>query len=314
MLLRATRPLLRAANRTRRHQLPLCMPCQLQRTRSSLIGVALIYSVSKARVQRNLRNFAFRSELHDSAALEEAEESLQSRAIPWPKAGASDLNEEGKASHESGLNPQKDYNVENPIVLSEHSVEDLIQQVDPLVWRDQCQCKYCVDPHSHQKLFQSTDIPSSIRPRRVIKEGDEAHVQWENDIVNYPKDHVTRLTLDRIHELLGSRSPRRPVSWDRSVFMEHHQQWSWPEARGDGRYLYGMLRELDDYGLVFLKEMPALEHDQGMSSVKGVEQIGEEIGPLRNSFYGRTWDVQSVVDAKNIAYTHQHLGLHMDLL
>jgi alpha-ketoglutarate-dependent taurine dioxygenase len=38
------------------------------------------------------------------------------------------------------------------------------------------------------------------------------------------------------------------------------------------------------------------------------------IGNLRDTFYGRTWDVKSVPEAKNVAYTAQYLGLHMDLL
>ena len=76
-----------------------------------------------------------------------------------------------------------------------------------------------------------------------------------------------------------------------------------------------MLRCLDDYGLGLLDEMPHFDEDDPVpTSTYGVDQIGAEIGPLRDSLYGRTWDVRSVVGAKNIAYTHQHLGLHMDLL
>ena len=35
---------------------------------------------------------------------------------------------------------------------------------------------------------------------------------------------------------------------------------------------------------------------------------------IKNTFYGETWDVRSIPNAKNVAYTHQHLGFHMDLL
>ncbi|KAK5242008.1 hypothetical protein LTR16_008840, partial [Cryomyces antarcticus] len=57
---------------------------------------------------------------------------------------------------------------------------------------------------------------------------------------------------------------------------------------------------------MFLRNVPDSEVE--------VERIAGRIGNLRDTFYGRTWDVKSVVNAKNIAYTHQYLGLHMDLL
>jgi len=59
-------------------------------------------------------------------------------------------------------------------------------------------------------------------------------------------------------------------------------------------------------GLIFITEVEADE--------QAVARMAERIGPLRNTFYGSTWDVRSVADSKNVAYTNQHLGFHMDLL
>ena len=46
----------------------------------------------------------------------------------------------------------------------------------------------------------------------------------------------------------------------------------------------------------------------------GISQLTNMLGYPRETFYGRTWDVVSLHDAKNIAYTNVSLGLHMDLL
>ena len=194
------------------------------------------------------------------------------------------------------------------------SLEARVRLFDPLLLRDQCNCKRCIDPDSQQKLFQSSDIPSNIRPYEIISNNNEAHVQWENDVAGYDKDHVTTITWDRINELFSDEPSRPPVTWDKALFEKHHQQFSWPEARNNSKSLHGVLDALDKHGLVFLEDVPQLEADEGISSTYGVEQIGAEIGPLRDSLYGRTWDVRSVANAKNIAYTHQYLGLHMDLL
>ena len=70
--------------------------------------------------------------------------------------------------------------------------------------------------------------------------------------------------------------------------------------------LWDILEQLRKFGLVFIRGVQASE--------AAVERIGSRIGPLRHTFYGQTWDVKSVPQAKNIAYTHQYLGLHMDLL
>ena len=69
---------------------------------------------------------------------------------------------------------------------------------------------------------------------------------------------------------------------------------------------YSVLQNLDRYGLAFITDVPGNE--------LAVEQIGERIGPLRHSFYGRTWDVKDKPNAENVAYTNSELGLHMDLL
>jgi hypothetical protein len=47
---------------------------------------------------------------------------------------------------------------------------------------------------------------------------------------------------------------------------------------------------------------------------KQVEQVAGRIGPIRETFYGASWDVKSVPNAKNIAYTSLFLGFHMDLM
>ena len=42
--------------------------------------------------------------------------------------------------------------------------------------------------------------------------------------------------------------------------------------------------------------------------------IAEKIGPIRETTYGRLWDVIVVPQAENIAYTSLHLSFHEDIL
>ena len=43
-------------------------------------------------------------------------------------------------------------------------------------------------------------------------------------------------------------------------------------------------------------------------------KLAETVGPIQETVYGRTWRVESVPDAENIAYTNHELELHTDIL
>jgi gamma-butyrobetaine dioxygenase len=46
-----------------------------------------------------------------------------------------------------------------------------------------------------------------------------------------------------------------------------------------------------------------------------LSRLGDMVGDIRRTWYGdKVWDVMSVKDSKNIAYTNLDLGLHMDLV
>jgi gamma-butyrobetaine dioxygenase len=43
--------------------------------------------------------------------------------------------------------------------------------------------------------------------------------------------------------------------------------------------------------------------------------LGDMLGDVRRTWYGdKVWDVTSMKNSKNIAYTNLDLGLHMDLV
>ncbi|KAI8612211.1 hypothetical protein BC830DRAFT_1137752 [Chytriomyces sp. MP71] len=73
-------------------------------------------------------------------------------------------------------------------------------------------------------------------------------------------------------------------------------------------------QQLHSHGLAFVKNVPTDEADQPEKTPQ-LETIIQGMGcVIRDSFYGRTWNVKSVRQARNIAYTSLDLGLHMDLL
>ncbi|KAI9717864.1 MAG: hypothetical protein M1812_004391 [Candelaria pacifica] len=193
-------------------------------------------------------------------------------------------------------------------------VDGELKEFNHTFLRDACSCPRCVDPSTKQKLFQTADIPGAIKPKSTHRtsEGD-LRLVWNNDICGYGKNHVSVFTREFFHDhvsrdrrIRAQHNVRPQMSWNQEV-MEKKVKWvSYDAYMSNDKDLHDALEHLSAYGLVFLQGVP--------DSEQAVEQLGTRIGSLRDTFYGRTWDVKSVPNAKNVAYTNQYLGLHMDLL
>ena len=136
-------------------------------------------------------------------------------------------------------------------------------------------------------------------------------VKWSTDFLGI--GHKSRYSLDDIRRLVSNRASVRSrfddhnyVLWDRAVMREDVQFVPFNEYMENDETLLFTLQQLVAYGLVFLKDVP--------SDPEVVAKIAERVGTIRYTFYGRTWNVKSVPNAKNIAYSSLNLGLHMDLL
>jgi alpha-ketoglutarate-dependent taurine dioxygenase len=97
-----------------------------------------------------------------------------------------------------------------------------------------------------------------------------------------------------------------PKIWNKELITRELQYVNYHDYMATIDGLYRALTQLYFYGLLLIREVP--------ESQESVANIANRIGTLRDTFYGRTWDVKSVPEAKNVAYTAQYLGLHMDLL
>lgn len=193
---------------------------------------------------------------------------------------------------------------------------------DSLWLRDSCKCPRCVNPSSTQRTFQTADIPATIEGSAQVTtelENEEvALINWKNDIKDWPEGHQTALPLDflrkALQEEIDVKAKRHPISartfWESQTMNKDIQFIDYASYMRNDKTLYRVLRALYTHGLVFLKNVPDTISTDSATSVKS---IGERIGHTRTTFYGPTWDVRSVPNAKNVAYTHVFLGLHMDL-
>lgn len=177
--------------------------------------------------------------------------------------------------------------------------------------RDMCKCPQCVDPHSKQRSFRTSDIPKDIYPRHVKWDGTQLEVKWFNDIHGYGEEHTSQWNYKYLAKPITdthatTSKNMSPFRWS-GPMMNKMQHWvSYEDYMNDDVQFTAAMRNLSRLGLIFVKNVP--------KSREMVEKIATRMGPLRNSFYGSTWDVKTVPEAKNVAYTNQFLGFHMDLM
>ncbi|KAJ5157667.1 uncharacterized protein N7482_008767 [Penicillium canariense] len=177
--------------------------------------------------------------------------------------------------------------------------------------RDLCKCPKCVDPHSKQRSFRTSDIPKDTHPSVVRWDGEHLEVKWANDIPGYANNHKSRWHIQYLQNpILDPHEQKsqnmKPLRWTSSL-MERLQHWvSYDDYMKDDVKFAAAMRNLSRLGLIFVKNVP--------DSREMVSHIATRMGPLRNTFYGETWDVRTVPQAKNVAYTNQFLGFHMDLM
>ncbi|WPG98916.1 gamma-butyrobetaine dioxygenase [Acrodontium crateriforme] len=191
-------------------------------------------------------------------------------------------------------------------------IDGKVYDFSPLLLRDQCTCEKCLDPSSKQKNFLTVDIPAEIEATSVTKNGTGVRIQWGNDIPGFDATHVSNYEIGRLQSYTVNGmhkapiKPPRRVLWEADTFSRNVEDIDYQMYMEDEAALHRALQQLHIYGLIFLVNVP--------DTAESVSRIAERIGPLKNTFYGFTWDVRSVPQAKNVAYTSKDLGFHMDLL
>ena len=186
----------------------------------------------------------------------------------------------------------------------------------PYAWlRDSCQSPQCVHPSTKQKLVRTGDFLAST-PRSVSVQDTSVYVSWagpegEHDslyplefLVRYAEPSGQNLHTSHFDDILAR------VPWDLSN-LPNPKVIPYDEFLKDP--LEGFIQVLR-HGVLLLREVPYESTKPGMYAPSAVEGLAEVFGIVRDTMYGRLWDVVSKKGSTNIAFTNLNLDLHMDLM
>jgi gamma-butyrobetaine hydroxylase len=177
------------------------------------------------------------------------------------------------------------------------------EAVFPAIWlRDNCLCPLCVSPGNGQRLVDTADLPERPVAQKLLVRDDALTIVWA------PDAHESRYPLDWIdaHSFDAARRARRhpePLLWGPEIGNDlPTADWSAVESRPaeERALLDAFLR----YGFAILTGVPT---ESGM-----VARVGDRIGHVRVTNYGRWFEVKSVPNPTNLAYTGLGLGVHTD--
>lgn len=173
----------------------------------------------------------------------------------------------------------------------------------PNFWlRDNCRCPKCRHPGNGQKLYEIVDLPGDLAAIEAAVAPDHSvTVLWSDG-------HRSEYTVEWLnqHDLLpAARAARRPrvQHWGKALESDL-PTGDWPAMLANPTQELAWIERYTTLGFGVLKNVPT---KAGM-----VADVGNRLGFVRVTNYGRLFDVVSVPDPKNLANTALGLGVHSD--
>ena len=177
----------------------------------------------------------------------------------------------------------------------------------PAVWlRDNCPCAACQDPCSGQKLTDITDIPNDLGVAASADAGESVLVTFAPDGHRsaFSRSWLAGHALDGYADGDGRTEDDKELWLPGDLAPSNLPQAGWP------RYLdrpTTRIRALEDVlrrGFVLLHDVPA---EPGM-----VLEVAASFGFVRETNYGRLFDVRVEPEPGNLAFTSRAIRPHTD--
>jgi alpha-ketoglutarate-dependent taurine dioxygenase len=161
------------------------------------------------------------------------------------------------------------------------------------------------DPRNGQRLVDVADLPEAPRIRSAAARDGAIRIEWEGALESASFD------LAWLESQLESIEVRRPElavhRWLEGASLDAAHAFAWAtlaEVEADAAIRSHWLTSLLQEGVAFLSGVPSTE--------PAIIDAMRPIGQIAETNYGLVFDVRSVAQPENLAYSDLGLGLHTD--
>ena len=161
------------------------------------------------------------------------------------------------------------------------------------------------DANNGQRLIDVTELPEDPRLRSASLRSGSVLVEWEGEstAASFDLDWLSRYAAGRRRE----RPDFAPRPWLEGAALDASRDFAWTAlaaARRDPSARLAWLKRLLTDGIAFLSGVPS----EDTAILEAVSLVGR----VTETNYGLVFDVRSVPQPENLAYSDLGLGLHTD--
>jgi len=159
----------------------------------------------------------------------------------------------------------------------------------------------CPDCRSRngQKLHETNSINAHVRPIAIEHTDKTIAVEWSDDTKStFPVEFLTAWAYDK-----ADASARTHTLWTSDV-ADQIRRHNYDDVCNDPNTLKRWLRDVATLGFGLLSNVPPVE--------KKIFDVVDLFGFVRDTNYGRLFEVRAEENASNLAFTPQPLSVHTD--
>jgi DUF971 family protein len=174
------------------------------------------------------------------------------------------------------------------------------------IWlRDNCTCLQCGDRSGGHRYLELGSIDPDITPDEVsIDSSGSLQIRWDGD--GHRSNYAPAWLLEHCYSADSiAKQRQQPILWD-STFNGKIPEWDYDRVITDELIRLQMFQCINDYGFAIINGVPVLE-DQ-------IEGLAEIFGFIRETHYGRIFDLISTPQQRILAQTAHAIRPHNDEL
>ena len=171
--------------------------------------------------------------------------------------------------------------------------------------RDNARDEKTRSPGNGQRLITILDIPADTRIADARAEGARLSLRFEPEgrVIDYDGQWLARHAYDARDRREPGWTEQAVERWD-SRLLNHVPSESWTDVSRDRRALGRWLAAVRRYGFAVMTDTPT---EPGTLC-----KVAELFGYVRETNYGRWFEVRAEVNPNNLAYTNLGLQAHTD--